>query len=393
MKKKIAYAIKHYPWVQCLYRVIMSSLFQVWGRFTGFDDHLVLLSAMSGDQYAGSPRVLFEAMKKDMRFSDCHFVWAFSHPEKQNVEGASVVKMNSLQYFKTALRAKVWITDVNIERGLNFKKKNTIYLNTWHGTGPKKGGNAVAGRKDYDFSRVDIFCSDGEYQTENFKKYWNTKEENMLMCGRPREDELFEFTERDRDVIRGEIGIPNGKKVLLYMPTWREYGNKELDWQLWEEKLKGEYVMLVRAHHFSNSEAFAGAKSEFWFDLSDYSNVNRLYWIADVLISDYSSAFFDYGLLGKPMICYAYDYDKFEKSTGLLMDLKHEFPNGIMDTEEKAIQMILNMDYATESEKSRNYCASYVTHPVNATQCCLKRLHELICAGVPFGCCEEGEGY
>ena len=380
MKKKLAYAIKHYPWVQYLYRTIMSFLFQVWGLFTGFDGHLVLLSAMSGDQYAGSPRILFEAMKIDPRFSNYHFVWAFAHPEKQNVEGALVVKMDSIQYFKTALRAKVWITDVNIERGLNFKKKNTIYLNTWHGTGPKKGGNAVAGRKDYDFSRVDIFCSDGEYQTKNFKKYWNAKEENMLMCGRPREDELFELTEEDRNAIRQEIGIPDGKRVLLYMPTWREYGNKELDWHLWEEKLKDEYVMLVRAHHFSNSEVFSGAKSEFWFDLSDYGDVNKLYWVADILISDYSSAFFDYGLLGKPMICYAYDYDQFEKSTGLLMDLKHEFPNGIMETEEKTIQLILNMNYDAESEKCGKYCASYVTHPVNATQCCLNRLHELVCA-------------
>lgn len=65
MHEKLAYAIKHYPWVQRLYRVVMSFLFQVWGLFTGFDDHLVLFSAMSGDQYAGSPRVLFEAMKKD----------------------------------------------------------------------------------------------------------------------------------------------------------------------------------------------------------------------------------------------------------------------------------------------------------------------------------------
>ncbi len=379
MKKKLAYAIKHYPWVQYLYRTVMSFLFQVWGLFTGFDDHLVLFSAMSGDQYAGSPRVLFEAMKKDSRFSDYHFVWAFTHPEKQNVEGASVVKMDSLQYFKTALRAKVWITDVNIERGLNFKKKNTIYLNTWHGTGPKKAGNAVAGRKDYDFSRVDIFCSDGEYQTTNFKKYWNAKEENMLMCGRPREDELFEFTDEDRKAIRREIGIPDGKKVLLYMPTWREYGNKKLDWRLWEENLKAEYVMLVRAHHFSNSEVFSGAKSGFWFDLSEYDDVNKLYWIADILISDYSSAFFDYGLLSKPMICYAYDYDQFEKSTGLFFDLKHEFPNGIMETEEKTIQLILNMDYAAESDKCGKYCASYVAHPVNATKCCLNRLHELIC--------------
>lgn len=378
MHDKLAYAIKHYPLIQGLYRIVMSFIFRVLGLFTGFDNHLILFSSMSGDQYTGSPRVLFEKMKNDPRFMEYHYVWAFTHPEKQALEGAMVVKMDSLQYFKTALRAKVWITDVNIERGLNFKKKKTVYLNTWHGTGPKKGGNAVNGRKDYDFSRVDIFCCDGNYTKRMFEQYWNAKEDSMLMCGRPREDELFELTVKDREAIRKEIGIPSGKKIILYMPTWREYGNKELNWQIWEDKLKNEYVMLVRAHHFSNASVFSGTNSEFWIDVSDYDNVNKLYWIADILISDYSSAFFDYGLLGKPMICYAYDYDRFAKSTGLFMNLRKEFPNGIMETEESVIDLVCNMDYVTEAQKCSKYCLSYVTHPINATQCCLNRLYEFL---------------
>ena len=223
MHEKLAYAIKHYPQIQWLYKVVMSFVFKVWGVFTGFDDHLVLFSAMSGDQYAGSPRVLFEAMKKDSRFSDFHYVWAFTHPDKQAVEGASIVKMDSLAYFKNALKAKIWITDVNIERGLNFKKKKTIYLNTWHGTGPKKGGNAVAGRKDYDLSRVDIFCCDGKYTHDVFIKWFNATEDSMLWCGRPREDELVNFTNEDRIKVRRELGIANDTKTILYMPTWREF--------------------------------------------------------------------------------------------------------------------------------------------------------------------------
>ena len=241
MHDKIAYAIKHYIWVQRLYRVVMGFLFRIWGIFITGDNRLVLLSSMSGDQYTGSPRILYEAMRKDPRFSKYHYVWAFDHPEIWKVDGATVVKMDSLSYFKTALKAKIWITDVNIERGLNFKKKETIYLNTWHGTGPKKGGNAVSGRQDYDFSRVDIFCCDGQYTHDIFIKWFNATDKSMLWCGRPREDELLTFTDKDREAVRKELGISDLKKVILYMPTWREGNIQELSYGTWEHILGDEY--------------------------------------------------------------------------------------------------------------------------------------------------------
>lgn len=95
MHDKLAYVIKHYPWVQRIYRIVMSFLLRVMGCFTGFDDHLVLLSSMSGDQFSGSPKVLFDAMQKDPRFAGFHYVWAFSHPEQHHIPGADVVKMDS----------------------------------------------------------------------------------------------------------------------------------------------------------------------------------------------------------------------------------------------------------------------------------------------------------
>lgn len=378
MHEKLAYAIKHYSWVQRLYRVVMSFLFQVWGLFTGFDDHLVLFSAMSGDQYAGSPRVLFEAMKKDPRFFAYHYVWAFTHPEKHIVEGTSVVRMDSLQYFKTALRAMIWITDVNIERGLNFKKKKTIYLNTWHGTGPKKGGNAVAGRKDYDFSRVDIFCCDGKYTHDVFVKWFNATDKSMLWCGRPREDELIKFTEDDRKRVRRELGISENTKAVLYMPTWREGQLQELDYLKWEKTLGSDYCLFVRAHHFTKNGLLNENTSVFIKDVSDYPDVNKLYLAADYLISDYSSAFFDYGLLSKPMICFAPDYDTYKQNYGLFMDLEREFPNGVLKSEDDVLNLIKNMNYEEESVKCGEYCDKYVTHKKNATQECLNRIFELV---------------
>ena len=377
MRQKLAYIIKRYTWVQFFYRVIMSFAFRILGLFVGSDPKLVLLSAMSGDQYDGSPRVLFEKMRCDPLLRDYRYVWAFSHPEQFVVEGADTVKMDSLAYFITALKAKIWITDVNIERGLRFKKKHTIYLNTWHGTGPKKIGGAVKGRKDYDFSHVDIICVDGQYFANEMLYWFNAKKENLLWCGRPREDELLTFTPEDREKVRQELNIPEGKKAILYMPTWREYPIAPLDYTLWEDALGDEYVVLVRFHHFTHQELLK-REDGFWREVSDYPNVNKLYLAADILVSDYSSAFFDYGLLGKPMICFAYDYEQYCRVTGLHMDIQTEFPDGLKYTDEKVVFYIRDMDYESASRKCKAYCDSYVQHPGSATEACIRRLKELI---------------
>lgn len=377
MHDAIAWLIKHVPLIQWLYQKIMSLVFRIMGAFITVDEKLVLLSSYGGDQYSDSPKVLFETMREDPRFEGYRYVWAFADPSGFGVPGTDKVKIDTLSYFKTALAAKVWITNVNIERGLHFKKKSQVYLNTWHGTGPKKGGNAVKGRKDYDFSYVDIVCVDGTYARDEMIKWFNAKEEHLLFSGRPREDELFTFDGSTTERVRKELNIPDGKKVLLYMPTWREYGNLEPDTALWEQELCEDYVVLVRAHHFAK-KGIAVSDKAFWVDVSAYPDVNELYWVADVLISDYSSAFFDFGLLGKPMVCFGYDYEQYEAGNGFLMDLKNEFPNGIKRTEEEVLSFIKDMDYKAESSRCKAYVDGYVKHPGNATQMCIDRICECL---------------
>ena len=384
MHERLKYLIKHNSVVQFFYRHIMSFVFRFIGLFVRMDDKLILFNSYGGERYDDSSKVLYEAIIKDNRFADYHFVWAFDRlsnftrdlcPEVWN-ERTKLVTIDTLSYFVAALKAKVWITNVNIERGLHFKKKKTIYLNTWHGTGPKKSGNAIKGRNDYDFSYVDILCVDGKHSRNSMVKWFNARDEHLLYSGRPREDELFTFDEETKKNTRADLGIPPNKKIILYMPTWREDGDRELSLPLWEKRLSKDYVLLIRKHHFSkaNSEI---QKDDFVFDVSKYHNVNELYWISDILISDYSSAFFDYGLLGKPMICFAYDYDQYEKETGFIMDLKNEFPNGIKKEEEQVIDFIQTMNYESESKKTKAYVDGYVTRPLCATKICLDRLYEL----------------
>lgn len=377
MHENISYLIKHNTIIQFLYRKIMSFCFNFLGVFIQTDDKLILFSSYGGKQYSDSPKVLFEAMQNDVRFAEYKYVWAFERPQDYSLKNAEKVKIDSLKYFFTALKAKGWVTNVNIERGLHFKKNKTVYLNTWHGTGPKKSGNAVKGRKDYDFSNVDILCCDGEYLKNIFLKYFNAIEKSMVYCGRPREDELVSFHKEDYIRIREDLGIGMNETVVLYMPTWREYGNKPLNYGLWEKELKSNYKVLIRAHHITEAD-LQPLTSNMWKDVTDYPSVNKLYCVADILVSDYSSAFWDYSLLSKPMFCYAYDYEKYCNSTGLLIDLAKEFPNGIIKSEEELIRKIKSIDYLDECKKTEKFCKKYLKHSESATQYCLNRLDELI---------------
>ena len=376
----LAYLIKHNTIIQRIYQQFFNVVFNILGVLVSRDEKLVLLSSYGGKQYSDSPRILFEVMKTDPRFSDFRYVWAFESPSHIEVDGAEKVRIDSVRYFLCPLKAKIWITNVNIERGLHFKRPHTVYLNTWHGTGPKKGGNAVPGRKDYDFSQVDILCVDGKYMRDVMLQYFGACERGLLYSGRPREDELFRFQESDRKRIRNRLRLPEEKKIILYMPTWREYGNQELDYNYWHSYLADQYVVLIRAHHFAGAMKHTHECDSFFYDVSAFPNVNELYWIADILISDYSSAFFDYGLLGKPMICFAYDYDRYTREYGLFMDLQNEFPGGIKRSEQEVIDEIYTIasDYTAASGLCRQYCESYVTHNGDATEQCLNRLAELL---------------
>lgn len=377
--KKIKYILKHNAFILSIYKTVMSSTFRFIGFFVRTNDRLVLIQSYGGEKYNDSPLVLYRKMKSDDRFRDFHYVWAFVDPESFSVEGADKIKIDSFKYFLTAIKAKIWITNVNIERGLHFKKRETIYLNTWHGSGFKKSGNAIKSRNDYDFSNVDILCCDGEYMKNIFIKYFNAKEQSFLMCGRPREDELFTFTYADKVKIRNELKISAEKKIILFMPTWRDYQHKLIDCSLWKREIGDEYVVLFRTHHFDEVEQIKYEDQDFLIDVTGYDDVNKLYYVSDILISDYSSAFFDFGLLGKPMLCFADDYEYYCQTTGLFMDLEKEFPNGVIKDEKTLLSEVKSIDdYEKVGNDAFCFVNKYVFRQGNATKCCIDKLKELV---------------
>lgn len=381
MIKRIEFTLKNNLIIQYFYKRVFSFIFRFIGLFIKTDPNLILFNSFGGKKYNDSPKVIFEQLLNHPTSKKLKLVWALENPDNFDIPNAIKIEINSFKYFIIALKAKYWVSSVNIERGLKFKKDNTIYLNTWHGAGTKKIGNAVSKRKDYDFSNVNYLLVQSNFEKNIFINDFGAIEQNFLLSGFPRSDELFKTEKKQIDIYKRKLKIPKDKKIILYAPTWRESKNNgssydlniPLDIKKWQEKLTDEYVILFRTHTFTTN--ILNLKfNDLIIDVSDYPNVNHLLLISDILITDYSTIVFDYSILEKPFLCFGYDYKEYKNERGLYIDLEKEYPNGVQKTEDEILELILNMNYEKECEKTREFKSKYIEAGGNATELAIKSL-------------------
>lgn len=379
MRERLIYILKHYRFIQKMYTVIMGAFFRVLGRIIPTDENLVLISSFMGKGFSDSPKVLFEYLRSHPEYKKYRCIWAFEQPT--HFPGIEAVKIDTPAYFKTALQAKYWITNTNIERGLKFKKKDQVYLNTWHGIALKYIGNDCPGRKDYHFDTVNFLTVSGDYDEHVFKRAFNAREESFLRCGMPRNEELWYAGDNEKKRMREKLGIPEDKKVILYAPTWREStdGGKSyaikppIHFDEWQKELGNEYVVLFRAHH-QTTKVLGVEYNDFVRNASEYPAVNDLMIAADILITDYSAIAFDYSILCRPIFCYAYDYDSYLAERGTYFAVDEKYPNKSCRTESELLQRIKNVDYAAECANTKRFRDEFVQYGVGATEICIKKM-------------------
>lgn len=373
---KIKYIIKYSPILYNIYFYIFSTILKIIGFFIKMEDKIILFSSFGGRKYDDSPKVIFETMLKDNRYNKYTFVWELNEINKISLpERALIVKSGTFSFFKYALKAHVWITNSSMEKGLCFKKKENIYVNTWHGTpikylgnDVKKEGGSFRGKSN---SVENIFFTQSEYDEEIFKKAFDKKKENLYRFGLPRNDELAKVDLNQIELIKKKLGISLSKKVILYAPTFREYSKNNLneisleipiDFNKWAKSLGDNIIILFRAHYevakYINISQYKNV-----IDVSLYSSLNELMIISDILMSDYSSIFFDYSILHRPMICFAYDYEIYKEKRGMYIEIKEELPCRICYSEEEVLLDIREafQNYEVRSKETEKFQKKYVT--------------------------------
>lgn len=322
--------VKHNELVFRVYNTIGSFAINILKLLVKPDNELILFNSFGGKKFDDSPLEIYKQMIVDPRFKDYKLVWAFHKPD-DFPEVENKIRSDSFQYFLYSLKARVWITNSAIQRGLKYRGKNTFSLNTWHGTPLKKMGlDSNPNMKSSSLKDYNVLLAQSEYEKNIMAKAYNICPDRFRVFGLPRNDVLAHVSKAEQESAKEVLGIPKEKKVILYAPTFRDYHLDEhfsqtldipLNYKYWEEQMGDEYVFLLRVH-YEVAKHTQLPKGRMWKDVSNYKNLNTLMIASDVLITDYSSIMFDYSILGKPIICFAYDYEEYEEKRGMYFDVR-----------------------------------------------------------------------
>lgn len=347
--------------------------------FVKTDDKLILFVSYGGRYFNDSPRTIYDYMKTDRRFSDYKLVWAFRNVKEY--ADVDAVKIDSIKYYITALKARCWITNNMVERALNFKGKKTYYFHTTHVTLPKLMGydaeklNNFRSRSKY---KYDCSCAQSKYEGKLQLSMFGLKSDQVLLCGYPKNDRLAHVTQVERDNIRNKLGINSNRIVILYAPTYRENNLSEMkspvDFTRWRNRLGDNYLVLFRAHPVVANVTEFDPDDDFIRDVSAYPDNVELMIASDLLVSDYSGIFFEYAVLNKPMYCFAYDYDEYTKLRPLYFDIRKELPSG---EENEVLEMICNQR-SCDMEMIKHFREKYVTFYGNATKQAVNNIYNNI---------------
>lgn len=399
MKEKLKKIATNLSKSNVLLRKIIRKTFKIY-RFIVFkirtigikvENKTIIFSTFNGKSYSCSPKAIYEYMLNEEKYKEYNFIWAFRDIEKykelEKNRNTKIVKTGSKEYSKGLAKAKYWIFNYKIGDYL-YPKKDQVFLQCWHGTPLKRLGcdlqhfdntlntmKEMKKRYKIEAEKFNYFISPSKYATEKFISAWNLKEigkENIIIeKGYPRNDFLYNYTKQDIQVIKSKLGIENtNKKIILYAPTYRSNQHEsgvgytyktEVDFDKLQKNLQDEYIILFRAHYFiANSFDFEKYKG-FVINVSDWDDINQLYVISDMLITDYSSVFFDYANLRRPMIFHMYDLEHYrDESNGFYFDVEEELPGRITRNEDQLIEEIIKMGTSFEyTEKYKKFNQKY----------------------------------
>ena len=357
--------LKKNRFLYLFYFWVMSALINVVKLFVKTDEKLILFVSFGGRRCADSPKAIYEFMQTDSRFRNYKLVWGFVNPN-DFPEIEHKVKIDTIKYFIISLKARCWVTNVSIKRGLRYKGNRTFYLYTGHGSPIKKCGRDVnintfkSAAKE---STVDACLAQSDFEKEIRSHLMSISSDEAYLIGIPTNDILANYNADDRKTMRKKLGIEENKKAILYAPTFREYrqvGTYDMpavDFNRWHEILGNEYVILYRAHPISDATT---NKNEGWFlDVTKCENIEPLMIASDILISDYSGLITDYSIMHKPIYLWTYDYEQYDKVRGLYFDVRKVLPYA--EKEETLLSMIKNGYTQEQKELVYSFQQKYAT--------------------------------
>lgn len=341
----------------------------------------VFFESFGGRSFSCSPRALYLAMCEDERFADYEFVWSFKGHERTEeaqenpaLARATVVQRGSAEYFESLASSGTLILNTRLPEYVT-PKADQVFVQCWHGTPLKRLGydvqietanalnttSELAERFGMDARKWTYLLSPSPYTSEHLASAFGLPEERraqtVLELGYPRNDDIARAAADDTGetvrAMREKFGVPEGKKALLYAPTWRDDSYQAgvgytfdylIDFDELQRELGDEWVVLFRPHYYIANAFDFSAYEGFVIDVSDAPDINELYIAADALVTDYSSVMFDYAILHRPILLFVPDYERYAGDIrGFYFDMA-EVPGPQCVTTEELVAQVKGLD-------------------------------------------------
>jgi CDP-glycerol glycerophosphotransferase len=328
---------------------------------------LAVFESYSGLQYSCNPRAIYEELRRRAPGLEC--AWVTSDGQFTAPADSTQLVAGTREYYEAVAQARYLVTNDLLPRWYR-KREGQFYLQTWHGTPLKRIGhdiepprlpNTVAylERQDEDTPKWDLLLAPNAFSTPIFRSAFAFDGE-IAETGYPRNDVLRSPESEGRAAqARRRLGIPAGKRVVMYAPTWRDdafqQGGRyrfemQLDLDALARALSGDHVILLRTHFnvrdpLSDSPAGSGL-----IDVTRYPDIADLYLISDVLITDYSSAMFDFAVTGRPMLFFTYDLERYrDKLRGFYFDFEADAPGPLLRATADVIDALREIEQVAKS--------------------------------------------
>lgn len=365
--KKTAYdLLKRFPRLRLLLRrglrVLREAEYRL--RTAGIrpEKTTVLFCSYHGKSCTCSPRAIYDYMVSAPAYADFQFIWAVKDPAAHEALAAQprtqVIPFGGRAFEAAMARAGYWVFNSTLPEHIRPRKGQT-YLQCWHGTPLKRlgfditeEGNAMNSLAEIhrkyrlEGEKVDYFLSPSPFASECFRSAWQLERwgrgDVLLEAGYPRNDRLVNAGAKECRALRQKLGIPQGKRAVLYTPTFRDdqhvsgqgYDYRPaVDFGRLRAQLGEDYVILFRAHYLVASAFDFSAYPGFVLDVSQVEDINDLYLASDLMVTDYSSTMFDYANLRRPILFYMYDLEQYrDRLRGFYFDL-NQLPGHILTRE------------------------------------------------------------
>lgn len=324
-------------------------------------DAVALFESHGGRQYSGDPRAIYENLRSRGTALDC--VWVTRDGQFRPPEDSTVVVRGSREHYELAARARCVVGNTPQPKWYS-RPPGQVYLQTGLGTPLKRlaldlecpqfeRGMVHHERVREDVASWSALLSANTFSTAAFRKAFGFDGE-ILEFGYPRND-LLSHPGRDEHAarIRQLLGLSTGQQVVLYAPTWRDdaltsaagHGfPQHLDFNALARALGTDHVTLVRAHPRMQEVMVTGNADSRVMDVTRYPDMAELLLIADVLITDYSSAMFDFAVTGRPMLFFTYDLERYrDRIRGFYFDFEAEAPGPLLRTSGDVIDALRNL--------------------------------------------------